>query len=402
MQIEPITQLELDATHGDLWDLEPGVHLLNHGSFGACPRAVLAHQSDLRARLERNTMGFMTRELEPLWDASRERLAGFLGCDAGGLAFVSNATEGVNAVVRSMALEPGDELLTADHEYRACVNALSFVAHRAGAEVVTAEVPVPTTDPGEIIERVVARVTGRTRLAMLSWVTSKTAQVWPMVELVRELEGRGIAVLVDAAHAPGMIEVDIASLGASYVTGNCHKWICAPKGSAFLWVREDRRSTVRPVSISHGATADRPGRTRYHTEFDWTGTDDPTPKLCVGHAIEHLEQAVPGGWAWIRERNRQLALGARALLMDRLGSEATCPPEMVGAIAAVEVPGVHAERAMAVQVMLGERWRAFVPFIDWADGRTFVRVSAQLYNEPSQYEVLAGILTEELPGALGG
>ncbi|HUK62114.1 MAG TPA: aminotransferase class V-fold PLP-dependent enzyme, partial [Dongiaceae bacterium] len=264
-----------------LWPLDPGVVFLNHGSFGACPSAVLEHQSALRAELEAEPVRFLSRELDGRLDVARAALAKFLGADADELAFVTNATSGVNAVLRSRAWSAGDELLATDHTYRACRNALDYVAATSGACVVVAPLPFPLESPDEVVNAVMAKVTPRTRLALLDHVTSPTGLVLPLERMVTELSARGVETLVDGAHAPGMVPLDLTALGATYYSGNCHKWLCAPKGSAFLWIRRDRQTDVRPLTISHGATNVQPGRTRFRMEFDWTGTSDPTAWLTV-------------------------------------------------------------------------------------------------------------------------
>ena len=229
------------SPHAALWPLERGLAFLNHGSFGACPTEVLRHQSALRAEMEAEPVRFLSRELDDRLDAARTALAAFVGAAPEDLAFVTNATSGVNAVLRSLPLGPDDELLTTDHAYKACWNTLEFVAERARARVVVAPIPFPLSSPDEVVGAVLSRVTARTRLALLDHVTSPTALILPIERLIAELGRRGIDVLVDGAHAPGMLPLDLGALGAAYYSGNCHKWLCAPKGSAFLWVRRDRR-----------------------------------------------------------------------------------------------------------------------------------------------------------------
>jgi isopenicillin-N epimerase len=385
-----------------LWPLDPAVIFLNHGSFGACPTEVIRHQAALRAEMEAEPVRFLSRELDDRLDAARAALGAFLGADADDLAFVTNATSGVNAVLRSRELATGDELLTTDHAYNACKNALEYVARRTGARVVVAPVPFPVTSPDDVVEAVLARVTPKTRLALLDHVTSPTALVLPIERLIAELGRRGVDVLIDGAHAPGMLPLDLRALGATYYTGNCHKWLCAPKGSAFLWVRRDRHADVHPLTISHGANARRPGRERFRLEFDWTGTSDPTAWLTVPKAIEYVGGLVPGGWPAVMARNHALALDARRLLSAAAGTALPCPDAMVGSLASVVLPDgptteIYWRNPDPMQPRLFSHWGIEVPIMSWpAPPRRLVRVSAQLYNDRAHYVRLAEALAKEL------
>jgi isopenicillin-N epimerase len=320
--------------------LDPAVLYLNHGSFGACPAEVLEVQSEFRLRLEREPVRFFVRECEALLDEARDALAGLVGADPAELAFVASATHGVNAVLRSLEpdLRPGEELLTTDHAYNACRNALDFVAARTGARVVVARIPFPLASTEEAAAPVLAAVTPRTRLALLDHVTSATALILPVERLVPALEARGVACLVDGAHAPGMVPLDLRALGASYYVGNLHKWIGAPKGAGFLHARADRRDRIRPLSISHGANATRTDRSRFHLEFDWTGTGDPSPWLAVPAALRFLSSLLPGGLPALQTRNHELALAARVDLAAVLGVPLPCPDELIGAMASLPLP----------------------------------------------------------------
>lgn len=379
-----------------LWTLDPAVTFLNHGSFGACPAPVLAAQAEWRARLERQAVRFMARELEGLLDESRAALAAFVGAVPGDLAFVPNATSGVNAVLRSLVFAPGDELLTTDHAYNACKNALHFVAERSGAAVVVAKVPFPLDGPATVVESVLARVTPRTRLALLDHVTSPTGLVWPIAELVEALAERGVETLVDGAHAVGMLPLDVSAIGAAYYTGNCHKWLCAPKTAGFLHVRRDLQPLVRPLAISHGARLERNDRSRFLLEFDWTGTVDPTAYLSVPEAIRVLGSLMPGGWPALRARNRELALAGRRLLCEALGIAEPAPASMIGSLAAVPIAdgspepptsGLHCD---PLQDALREQAGIEVPIVAWpAAPRRLLRISAAAYNTSADYERLA-------------
>ncbi len=383
--------------------LDPGVVFLNHGSFGACPAAVLDAQTEIRQHIEREPVRFFVRELEQRLDDARNVTAAFVGADPAGLAFVPNATTGVNAVLRSLRFSPGDELLTTTHEYNASRNALAFVAERWGAEVVDVQIPFPVSGEDECVDRIMAKVTKRTKLALIDHVTSPTALVFPVEKIVRELRERGIETLIDGAHAFGMLPLDLDSLGAAFYTSNAHKWICAPKGAAFLWVREDLRAEVRPAVISHGANSSRGDRTKFQLEFDWTGTHDPSPYLSIPAAIEVMAGMHEDGWTGVMRHNRELVLEGRKILSESLGIDVPCPGSMIGSIASVPLPDGRQRDLTSslfgdpLQDALMDRHAIEVPVFPWpAPPNRILRISAQLYNGRSDYEVLADALVEEL------
>ncbi|WNG20084.1 aminotransferase class V-fold PLP-dependent enzyme [Cystobacter fuscus] len=380
------------------WALDPETLFLNHGSFGACPTRVLEEQSRLRARLEANPVRFLHREWPDLADAARGALADFLDANPDDLAFVPNATTGVNTVLRSLRFAPGDELLTTDHEYNASRNALDFVAQHWGVQVVVAKLPWPTPSPQAVVDAVLARVTERTRLFLIDHITSQTGMIHPVASLVRTLRSRGVETLVDGAHGPGQVPLSLRELGAAYYTGNCHKWLCAPKGAAFLHVRRDAQPLIRPLVISHGYNSRREDRSRFRLDFDWLGTNDPTPFLCIPKAIEVMGGLVPGGWPEVMARNHSLALAARTLLHQRLGGAPRCPEDMVGSMATVALPDGFPEAPSVLgldplQERLFLEHRIEVPITPWPKApQRHVRVSAQLYNSPAEYQRLAEAL----------
>jgi len=391
----------LDASLRRHWTLDPQVAYLNHGSFGACPQPVLEVQAALRARMEREPVAFFQRDLEGLLDDARAAVARFVGADPQGLAFVANATHAVNAVLASLDLKPGDVLLTTDHAYRACHPALRRWAERAGARVETVAVPFPLKDPTQVEAAVLAAVGPRTRLALLDHVTSPTGLAFPVERLVPALRQRGVETLVDGAHVPGMLALDIDRLGAGYYVANLHKWVCAPKGAGFLHVRADLRPGTHPAVTSHGWSLERPGRSRFRLEFDWTGTDDPSAALSAPAAIAFMEQALPGGWAEVRRRNHQLALAGRDALCRALGVEKPAPDEMLGSMAAVPLPDATVSLDDRGVDPLHEALRREdgiqVPITPWpAWPRRLIRISAQLYNAPEEYERLATALARRL------
>lgn len=378
-----------------LWRLDPTVTFLNHGSFGACPAAVLDAQAALREELEREPVDFLAVHLPGRINAAREEFAPFLGADPQDLVFVPNATSGVNAVLRSLRFNPGDELLLTSHTYAACKKTVDFIASRTGLKAVVAPIPFPLRSEAEIVDPILGCVTSRTRLALLDHVTSPTALVMPVARLVEELCARGVETLVDGAHAPGMVPLALAKLRAAYYTGNAHKWLCAPKGAAFLHVRRDRHEDLHPLTISHGYSQG------LRAEFDWTGTWDPSPWLCIPEVVRYMGGLLPGGWTEIMATNRALALRARELLLSAFDIPSPAPELMIGSIASIPLPkpapGSPAARLDSDGLAAWFRERGVRTWL-YPYPVPLLRVSAQLYNNIEQYRQLAGLLDEALRG----
>jgi isopenicillin-N epimerase len=399
------------ASHPAAWALDPAITYLNHGSFGACPKAVSEVQSRWRDRLEANPSRFLGREVEDLLDWVRAELGAFVGADADDIALMPNATSGVNTVLRSIELGPSDELLTTDHAYNASLNALRFAAVRSGARVILARVPFPISGPDEAFDAIMGAVTPRTRLAMIDHVTSPTALVLPVERLIPALGEKGVEVLVDGAHGPGMVPLNLRELAPAYYAATTHKWVCAPKGTGFLFVRRDRQAAIRPLVISHGANDTRPDRSRFRLEFDWTGTFDPSGLLTVPAAIDGMAELLSGRWPGILEVNHLLALAARDALVEALHVPAGAPDSMTGSMSSVWLPGgpwprkVQERRRSDIASML-EAEGIEVPLMPWpapwlvesgdlprsTEIGLLVRVSAQVYNHIDQYQRLASIL----------
>ena len=404
---------ELDAQNGSSfistrsslrkhWLLDPSIVFLNHGSFGATPRVVLARQDEYRRRMEEEPVRFLARELEPLLDEVRRDFAKFIGASSDDLAFVTNATAAVNGVLRSLKLNANDDLLVTNHEYNASANALNFVAERSGARVKVIEVPFPIRSPGDVVERIVSATTTRTRLLLIDHITSQTGLILPLQRIVAEMTALGVDTVVDGAHGPGQVPLDMQAIGAAYYTGNLHKWVCSPKGAALLYVRDDKRASVRPMSISHGANSTRTDRSRFHLEFDWTGTSDPTAWLAAGEALRFIPTLVEGGWAEVMRRNHALALRARDILCNALGIDKPAPDEMLGSMAAVPLPDGTATEidplgGDPLQNELFDRFKIEVPVMIWpSPPKRILRASAQLYNTADEYERLASALRQLL------
>ena len=398
------------STDANFWMLDPEVTFLNHGSFGSCPRPVLERQIELRNRLEREPVQFLVRELEPLWDAARTKLAEFVGAPPDDLVFVQNATAGVNTILNSLQFGSGDELLVTNQEYNATRNALNVAAQKWGAKVVVAEAPFPVQNENEIIEAIIAKVTARTRLALLDHVISQTALVFPLEKLVARLSKLGIECLIDGAHAPGMIPLNLKQLGATYYTGNCHKWLCAPKTSAFLYVSNEKQKQIRPLVISHGANSPRTDRSRFLIEFSWMGTFDPSACLVVPEALKIMGKLHPKGWPGLMNRNHELAVAGRKILAERLGLPLPCPEQMLGSMASLPLASVQKDPMAtsplyrdSLQEKLFTKYRIEVPVVPWpaTDPVTglqprLIRISAQAYNKIQDYEKLANALGELL------
>jgi isopenicillin-N epimerase len=393
------------------WALDPEVTFLNHGSYGACPTEVLAVQREWRDRLERQPVKFLSRELDGHLAEVRQAVGAFVGADPDDLGLIANATGGVNAVVRSLRFEPGDEILTTDHEYNAVLNVARHVAARDGARVVVARLAFPAASADDVVERIVAAATDRTRLAIVSHVTSPTALVLPVERIVRELADRGIDALVDGAHAPGMVPLDLDALGAAYYAANLHKWVCAPKGAAFLHVRRDRQAAVRPATISHGANAPEARKVRFRSEFDWQGTLDPTAWLAVPAALETIGGMVEGGWPAVMARNHELAIEAGRAVAAVTGTSMS-PDAMIGSMVALPLPvdgplgGAAAEdqssplEADPLQTAIYDRFGIEVPIgpfpvpaAESSDPPTrVIRVSIALHNDRDDVDRLVAAL----------
>ena len=304
------------------WRLDPDFLTVNHGSFGATPLSVRAAQDAWRERMEAQPTRFMS-QLPGLLRASADRLAAFLCAEGRDLAFTDNATTGCNAVLRSLTLQPNDEILVLSHVYGAVRNTVRFVTERAGAFLTEASVPFPHFTDDGVVAAVTAALTPRTKLAVIDHITSQSALVLPAARIVAACHAAGVPVLIDGAHAPGQIDVDLTAIGADFYAGNCHKWLCAPKGSAFLWVAPSHRAALHPTVISHGFGGG------FLAEFDWTGTRDPSAALSVSAALDFHARL---GGAALRARNIALAAEGAALIARRLNTEAVATGSAMGLV----------------------------------------------------------------------
>lgn len=384
------------------WQLRTDLDFLNHGSFGACPTIVLETQRRLQDALERDPIRFLApeRDLEAKLDHVRSEMSKLVNPPAADqIAFVRNATDGVNAVFRSISLGKDDEIVLTDHGYNACQNAARYAAQRCGARVRVARIPFPIANSCEVLTALENEFSSRTRLLLVDHVTSPTGLVFPIEQIIAAAHSFGIRVMVDGAHAPGIVPVDLRQLDADYYTANHHKWLCAPKSSGFLYVRPELQDEVRPTVISHAANRPRPGRSRFLAEFDWTGTFDPTPLLAVPEAIRFLGSLYPGGLDELMSANRRLALESRRLLCDALEIDAPSPETMIGSMVTVPLPPAAGWDGGLdpLHVALYDRHRFEIPVFPGPEPRTrLLRISLQAYNHLGQIERLADVLRSEL------
>ncbi len=366
------------------WLLDPDGTFLNHGSFGATPRVVLAEQDRWRERMERHPTYFMTYEAGPALRAAAAKLASFVHAEANDVVFVENATTGCNIVLNALRLREGDEMLVTDHGYGAVHKAAVHATKRTGATLVEARVPFPLVDQQQVVDAVKTALTPRTRLVILDHITSSTAAIFPVRELTALAHDAGARVLIDGAHAPGMLALDVPSVGADWYTGNCHKWLMAPKGAAFLWSAPARQAELHPLTISHGYGKG------YTAEFDWIGTRDFSAWLAVPAAVEHHETL---GGAALRARNHALACAAADAVARAWTMPRGAPDALTGSMAAIKLPvdgPATLERSLELRAWLFENHRMELAITVHGDA-LWARISAQAYNAFADYEKLIAV-----------
>lgn len=366
------------------WDLDHSRLIVNHGSYGATPREVMAEQTRWRDRMEAGPTYFMADEIAGAIRAAATDLATFVGATGNDLVFVDNATAGTNAVLRSLDLNEGDEIVAHSHIYGALLKTARYVASRTGAKVVTAKLPFPNPTDDAIVDAFRTALTPRTRVVLLDHITSPSALILPVERLVALCREAGVLSIVDGAHAPGNVPLGLNALDADIYTGNCHKWVMSPKGAGFLWAKPEHQPWLRPTIISHGYEQG------FAAEFDWTGTRDWTAALSVPAAIAFHTRM--GGTA-LMAANKALAWEAAELLAARWGTTIPAAPEFFSAMTLIGAPFTCPVTEEHV-IQLRERLRALgadAPVME-VDGSLFVRISAQAYNRIEDYEQLADIV----------
>lgn len=376
-----------------LFLLDPKVIFLNHGSFGACPKPVFAAYQAWQRRLEEQPVLFLGREFVGLQQSARLKLGSYLGVDAADLVYIPNATYGVNIIAHSLAISPGDEILTSDHEYGACDNTWEFICRKTGGKYIHQPVGLPVASTETFVEQFWRGVTGRTKLIFLSQISSPTAQRLPVEAICQRAHQAGILTFIDGAHAPGQIPLNLETIGADFYTGNAHKWMLSPKGAAFLYIRRENQPLVEPLVVSWGYSADEMTTTgsRFIDLLQWTGTHDPSAALTVPDAIEFMQE---NNWddvirdcsALLHQALRRLqeltGLPSAYALSEQPGFQpCTLPPQL--AIA----PLPQSADIVTLKARLYDEFHIEIPLIEW-NGHKFMRISVQAYNSEDDIDAL--------------
>lgn len=384
------------------WPVQPELTMLNHGSYGLCPVAVREAQRRLRERMDADPVRFFKRDLEMFADRARDRVSRLVNAPASCLALVPNATFAVASVLHAVDLQPGDEVLVTNHEYNATLNELNRLCARSGARVVTSEIPMVGVTPELVVERVAEKLSDHTKLVVVSHIASASALVFPVHEIVRRVRERGIDILVDGAHAPGQIPVDLGALRPTYYAASCHKWLCTPKGTGFFYAEPERHASIKPLALSCRVHELREDRDPFLCDFDYVGTNDYTGNLVLPEAIEHLAAQAPGGMAELMHINHELVLAGARLIAERTDAVLPAPESMIGTMAGLilpedPAPGRPCAFEDPIWDALYERHNIQVPV--WplpGVARRVLRISAHLYNSIEDFEKLASALGEEL------
>jgi isopenicillin-N epimerase len=383
----------LTADFKELFLLNPDVVFLNHGSFGATPRPVFEAYQAWQRRLEWQPVRFLGQELPDLLKEARDALGAYLNADGDDLVFVPNATFGVNIVSRSLPLEPGDEVLTTDHEYGACDRAWRFACRRRGVHYRRQPISLPVQNSADIVEQFWQGVTDRTRVIYFSHISSPTALRFPTAAICARAREAGILTLVDGAHAPGQIPLNLTALDADFYTGNCHKWLCAPKGAGFLYARRAAQPLLEPLVVSWGWESEMPGPSPFLDHMQWLGTHDPAAYLSVPAAITFQAEH---GWTAVRHTCHQLVRQAVGRICELTGLPPLYPDDgrFYQQMAAAPLPPIT--DLLALKNSLYDQYRVEIPLVAW-NGRHLIRVSIQAYNSQDDVDALLAALTVLLP-----
>jgi isopenicillin-N epimerase len=385
------------------WSHDRDIVFLNHGSFGAVPQYVVSRQRKLQDRWNEDPIRFLVREQEPLWWENKKMLAEFLHTKSSNIALIKNATQGINTILNNIDFEPGEEILSTNHIYGACLHNIQVLSKKKNIDIKLVEVPFPIQHEDQVTEAIISGISSKTKVVLIDHITSATGLIFPVKKIIEALKNTGIITVVDGAHAPGMVALDLEELRPHYYTGNCHKWMYTPNGSAFIYVREDCQEGFLPGYISH--VHDSPlenEEERWAAQFFWQGTDDTTAQLCIKDAFYFVEHILELSWEEMRMRNRKLMLEARALIHEKLGLTPSAPEHMLGFlctfpfIAAPEKPAYGFNYFSPIGKKLFDQYAIEIPVMRLPTNppKWHFRISPQVYNHLSQYDYLAEALKQ--------
>lgn len=384
------------------WNLNQDIVYLNHGSFGATPKFVLKKQQQIHAEMEAEAVDFYINHLPNLLQESKQSLSNFVGADANDLVFVQNTTTGVNTILNSLQSNENDDWLITNHNYGACVHALKHYAKRNKCNVVCANIPYPLHSDDDILKAIENTITPKTTIALIDYITSATAIIFPIKKIIEMLHQKGIKVIIDAAHAPGMVDFSIDDLKPDFFVANCHKWICSPKGSAFMYVSKELQSQIFPLVISHYNNEDEGNDKHWSNQFLWDGTHDYSSYLGVKDALEFMPTLMENDWIAIKRHNHDLAWKASSKIANSLNKELPAPENMIGSIVNIPMPNseefaMYSKDKKSLKEILFEKYSIEVPiFLFPSAPNQWLRISAQLYNSMEQYDYLIDCLKKEL------
>ena len=386
------------SSHFDKWLLQPDVVHLDHGFAGGCPREVFEAQHEIRYQVEADPSDFFTHHYHRHLIRAKQSLSQFINARNEELVLVPGTTHGLNVILQSLNFRPGDEILVTNHSYASATSLVQYVADRDRAKVVMADVPFPLSSSADVIQSILAAVTHRTRFALIDHIPSRTAVIFPIKEIISELAAHGIDTLVDGAHAPGQVSLNITELNAAYYVGSCHKWMCGPRGVGFMHIRSDRLDRMKPLIIP-GTTSSRDvgqgSQAPLDYQLGWVGTFDPSAYLIIPGAVRFLESLLSGGSAVLMKKNHDLAVQARQLVFDELHIPRAlqCPDRMVGAMVSIPLPDLPVPTnptTIPLQILLRERYHIDVPVYYWPSyPERILRFSCQAHNSIEQYKYLA-------------
>lgn len=386
------------------WSLNDSIVFLNHGSFGACPAYVQHQREILLRKIESDPMEFLLDLHQPLLRKLTAELEQFTGAEAGSIVMVENATTGINTVLRNLPVRAGDSLIVTDQEYFSSANALLVLAEQKELDLIRVDIPWPSSEDA-VLEAFERAVQPGVRFALVDHIVSSSGIVLPLKKIISLLSMNGIETIVDGAHGPGQLSLNLSELGCMAYTGNCHKWLCSPRSAALLYVRPDFQQGFKPLVVSHLPSEFDTDLSDFQIQFSWNGTPDPTPALAVSASLEFMGGLLSGGWSGVMEENRRKALAARDHLCNYLGVHPPCPDSMVGSMAAVPLIGTpppvgrNLHWTDPTQRLLRAKYGIVVPLTRIKnDSVRLLRISAQLYNSQEQYEYLARSLKAVLQG----